>query len=200
MLATANTFGSSLAAARFLSTQGGEGIAIYYVVFALVSIPAWAVYARLIDRGSRVVLLQRFMVAVIVATALLILASGFGGTAADYSLYTGISVLESAALQRLSSGADRLSDRARNDALFDAYLRRHVRGRHGGRQPGRLAGRFRIALLAALRHAADTVPLPHASDLALSPLETRRRKGSARRRPEYWKTFAASAASCEDFR
>ena len=95
LLATANTFGSSLAAARFLSTQGGEGIAIYYVVFALVSIPAWVVYARLIDSGSRVVLLQRFMVTVVVVTALLILASGFGGTVADYSLYTGISVLES---------------------------------------------------------------------------------------------------------
>lgn len=95
LLATANTFGSSLAAARFLSTQGGEGIAIYYIVFALVSIPAWAVYARMIDSGSRVVLLQRFMAAVIATTALLILASGFGGTAADYSLYTGISVLES---------------------------------------------------------------------------------------------------------
>ncbi len=95
LLATANTFGSSLAAARFLSTQGGEGIAIYYIVFALVSIPAWAVYARMIDRGSRVVLLQRFMATVIVTTSLLILASGFGGTAADYSLYAGISVLES---------------------------------------------------------------------------------------------------------
>ena len=95
LLATANTFGSSLAAARFLSTQGGEGIAIYYIVFAVVSVPAWAVYARMIDRGSRVVLLQRFMVAVIATTALLILASGFGGTAADYSLYAGISVLES---------------------------------------------------------------------------------------------------------
>ena len=95
LLATANTFGSSLAAARFLSTQGGEGIAIYYIVFALVSIPAWAVYARMIDRGSRVVLLQRFMATVIATTSLLILASGFGGTAADYSLYAGISVLES---------------------------------------------------------------------------------------------------------
>jgi hypothetical protein len=63
-------------------------------VFALVSIPAWAVYARLIDAGSRVVLLRRFMVTVILATALLIFASGFGGTAADYALYTGISVLE----------------------------------------------------------------------------------------------------------
>ena len=94
LLATANTFGSSLAAARFLSTQGGEGIATYYIVFALVSIPAWAVYARLIDAGSRVVLLRRFMVTVILATALLIFASGFGGTAADYALYTGISVLE----------------------------------------------------------------------------------------------------------
>ena len=94
ILATANTFGSSLAAARFLSTQGGEGIAIYYIVFAFVSIPAWAAYARLIDSGSRVVLLQRFMAAVMLATTLLILASGFGGTVADYSLYTGISVLE----------------------------------------------------------------------------------------------------------
>ena len=94
LLAAANTFGSSLAAARFLSTQGGEGIAIYYIVFALVSIPAWAVYARLIDAGSRVVLLRRFMAAVIAATALLIFASGVGGTAADYALYTGISVLE----------------------------------------------------------------------------------------------------------
>ena len=52
ILATANTFGSSLAAARFLSTQGGEGIAIYYIVFAFVSIPAWAAYARLIDSGT----------------------------------------------------------------------------------------------------------------------------------------------------
>ncbi len=95
LLAVANTFGSSLAAARFLSTQGGEGIAIYYVVFALVSIPAWAIYARLIDSGSRVVLLQRFLGAVIGATALLILASGLGGAVADYSLYAGISVMES---------------------------------------------------------------------------------------------------------
>ena len=118
LLATANTFGSSLAAARFLSTQGGEGIAIYYIVFALVSKSAWAVYARMIDSGSRVVLLQRFMVTVIATTALLILASGFGGTAADYALYTGIERFEILALQRLSSGADRLSDCARNDALF----------------------------------------------------------------------------------
>src|SRR5690606_25579656 len=90
LLATANTFGSSLAAARFLSTQGGEGIAIYYIVFALVSVPAWVVYARMIDRGSRVVLLQRFMGAVIATTAMLIIASGIGGTVADYSLYAGI--------------------------------------------------------------------------------------------------------------
>lgn len=94
LLATANTFGSSLAAARFLSSQGGEGIAIYYVVFAVISLPVWVVYTRLIDRGSRVILLQRFMGGVIATTTLLIIASGIGGAVADYSLYAGISVLE----------------------------------------------------------------------------------------------------------
>ena len=84
------------------------------------------------------------------------------------------------ALQRLSSGADRLSDRARNDALFDACRCRAVGRGNGGRQPRRLARGFHFALLAALRHAADTVPLPRAFGLALSPLEARRRKGGAR--------------------
>ena len=94
LIATANIFGSSLAAARFLSTQGGQGIATYYIVFALISIPAWAIYARFIDRGSRAALLQRYLIVMTALTTLLIAASGLGGLVADYALYVGISVLE----------------------------------------------------------------------------------------------------------
>jgi Cyclic nucleotide-binding domain/HEAT repeats len=94
LIATANIFGSSLAAARFLSTQGGQGIATYYIVFALISVPAWAIYARFIDRGSRAVLLQRYLMVMTALTTLLIAASGFGGLVTDYALYVGISVLE----------------------------------------------------------------------------------------------------------
>jgi len=94
LIATANTFGSSLAAAQFLSSQGGQGIATYYIVFALVSIPAWAIYSRFIDRGSRAALLQRYLLVMALATALLIAISYQGGVIAVYALYVGISMLE----------------------------------------------------------------------------------------------------------
>ncbi|MFO1120900.1 MAG: cyclic nucleotide-binding domain-containing protein [Hyphomicrobiales bacterium] len=94
LIATANTFGSSLAAARFLAGQGGQGISTYYVVFALLSVPAWLAYSQFIDRGNRAVLLQRYMAAMAAATALLTAASMAGGAVADYALYAGISVLE----------------------------------------------------------------------------------------------------------
>ncbi|MCA3575463.1 MAG: MFS transporter, partial [Aestuariivirga sp.] len=86
--------GSSLAAGRFLSTQGGEAMSAYYVVFALLSIPAWLVYSRFIDRHSRAVLLQIYLAAMAGMTALLIAVSMLGGSIADFALYGGISVLE----------------------------------------------------------------------------------------------------------
>jgi hypothetical protein len=94
LIATANTFGSSLAAGRFLSTQGGEGISTYYMVFALISVPAWLVYSRFVDRGNRAQLLQIFLAVMSGMTALLIAVSMLGGSIADYALYGGISVLE----------------------------------------------------------------------------------------------------------
>lgn len=94
LIAAANIFGSSLAAARFLSAQGGGAIASYYVVFALISIPAWLVYSRLIDRHNRARLLQIYLATMSVLTLLLAAFSMSGGSVADYALYGGISVLE----------------------------------------------------------------------------------------------------------
>ena len=94
LIAAVNIFGSSLAAGRFLSTQGGEAMSTYYVVFALLSVPAWLVYSRFIDRHSRAVLLQIYLAAMAGMTALLIAVSMLGGSIADFALYGGISVLE----------------------------------------------------------------------------------------------------------
>jgi HEAT repeat protein len=94
LIAAANIFGSSLAAGRFLSTQGGEAMSQYYVVFALLSVPAWFFYSRFIDRKSRAVLLQIYLAAMAGMTALLIAVSMLGGVIADFALYGGISVLE----------------------------------------------------------------------------------------------------------
>jgi HEAT repeat protein/MFS family permease len=99
LLATANTYGSTLAASLFLSRAGADAIPAYYILYAVVSIPASVVFARLIDRWPR----PQFFSGILVVGAVLALGaaalaaqSGAGaqGLAVLFALYAAISVFE----------------------------------------------------------------------------------------------------------
>ncbi len=94
VLAAANTYGSTLAAALFLNRAGADAIPIYYVVYAAVSIPLSIVFTRLIDRWPRSVLFTGFL-----AGGAAVMAAAAGAAHTDslvllYALYIVISVFE----------------------------------------------------------------------------------------------------------
>ncbi len=94
LLATANTFGSTVAASLFLSRVGVEGIPLYYILFALLSIPVTVGFARVIDRWHRRRLFAGMLLAGIALSALLALLGELGGRPGYYVLYLVISVFE----------------------------------------------------------------------------------------------------------
>jgi hypothetical protein len=93
LLATANTFASTLAATQFLSVVGAEGLPLYYVFFAVVSIPVSIVLARAIDRVPRIPLLIA-LAAVVGTAALAGSLAAEGGEAGTKAVYLGVAVFE----------------------------------------------------------------------------------------------------------
>ncbi|MCA0199738.1 MAG: MFS transporter [Proteobacteria bacterium] len=94
VLATANTYGSTLAAALFLNRAGADAIPVYYVVYAVISIPISIAFTRLIDRWSRAALFTTFLGG---GAAVMVLAAAAAHTeslALIYGLYIVISVFE----------------------------------------------------------------------------------------------------------
>ena len=93
LLATQNTYASTLAASLFLSRLGAEAMPIYYVLFALVSIPCSTVISTVIDRFPRPVILK-FMLGLFVAITVTMSALLGLGEQWFYVVYLGISVCE----------------------------------------------------------------------------------------------------------
>src|SRR5690349_18842951 len=93
-LATANTYGSTLAAALFLNRAGADAIPLYYVLYAVLSTPLAVVFSQIIDRYSRNTLFTALMIGGAVVTAATPLAAHSGSTPLLYMLYTVISVFE----------------------------------------------------------------------------------------------------------
>lgn len=93
-LATANTYGSTLAAALFLNRAGATGIPLYYVLYAALSIPLSVAFSRIIDRWPRPVLFLALLGAgAVILTAAAPLARG-DSPALFYALYILVSVFE----------------------------------------------------------------------------------------------------------
>jgi MFS family permease len=93
LLATQNTYASTLAASLFLSHVGASAIPLYYILFAAASIPCSAFLSRVIDRVPRQVLLK-YMLGIFVAISLAM--SGLLGLGDHwyYVVYIGISICE----------------------------------------------------------------------------------------------------------
>ncbi|MGE3332591.1 MAG: MFS transporter [Rhodospirillaceae bacterium] len=94
VLATANTYGSTLAAALFLNRAGADAIPVYYVVYAIISIPISIAFTRLIDRWSRSALFTA-----VIGGGAVVMAGAAAAAHADslpllYGLYIVISVFE----------------------------------------------------------------------------------------------------------
>lgn len=94
VLATANTYGSTLAAALFLNRAGADAIPVYYVVYAVISIPISIVFTRVIDRWPRPVLFTAFIGGGAGVMALAAAAAHVDSLALVYALYIVISVFE----------------------------------------------------------------------------------------------------------
>jgi len=94
VLATANTYGSTLAAALFLNRAGADAIPVYYVVYAVISIPISIAFTRLIDRWSRAGLFMAFIAGGAAVTALAAAAAHTDSLPLIYALYIVISVFE----------------------------------------------------------------------------------------------------------
>lgn len=94
VLATANTYGSTLAAALFLNRAGADAIPIYYVVYAVISIPISIAFTRIIDRWPRAQVFTAFIGGGAVLMGLAAAAAHSESMAPIYALYIAISVFE----------------------------------------------------------------------------------------------------------
>jgi HEAT repeat protein len=94
LLACGNTYGSTLAAAQFLNVAGSEGLPLYYLLFAAISIPVSLKLAHAIDRypHHKVLLVLIVATAAVGTTAAVLAAGDREGTV--FAIYLGISVLE----------------------------------------------------------------------------------------------------------
>lgn len=93
-LATANTYGSTLAAALFLNRAGSNAIPLYYVLYAVLSIPVAIVFSQIIDRHPRNALFTALMVGGAILTAAVAPAAHTESKTLLYTLYIVISVFE----------------------------------------------------------------------------------------------------------
>src|SRR4051812_48328717 len=93
-LATANTYGSTLAAALFLNRAGASAIPLYYVLYAALSIPLSVGFSQIIDRWPRSLLFTVLLGAgAVILTAAAPLARG-ESPVLFYALYIVVSVFE----------------------------------------------------------------------------------------------------------
>lgn len=86
-------FGSTMAAAAFLSNAGSSALPVYYILFAALSIPVSILFSGVIDRWPRRTLMAAlfltYMVGAIAASAL-----SNGAAVGSYVLYVFVSVCE----------------------------------------------------------------------------------------------------------
>jgi HEAT repeat protein/MFS family permease len=93
-LATANTYGSTLAAALFLNRAGADAIPLYYILYAALSIPVAMVFSQVIDRFPRAAVFSALLIGGAVLTAAVAPAARSETKALFYALYIVISVFE----------------------------------------------------------------------------------------------------------
>lgn len=93
LLATQNTYASTLAASLFLSQVGAAAIPIYYILFAVVSIPCSILLSVVIDRFPRHAILKS-MLGIFVVVSLTMSALLGLGNRWYYVVYLGIAVCE----------------------------------------------------------------------------------------------------------
>ncbi len=93
LLAAQNSYASTLAASLFLSRLGAEAIPLYYILFAIVSIPTSTIVSRVIDRFPRH-LIFKAMLGVFVLTSLAMSALLGLSDSWYYVVYLAISVCE----------------------------------------------------------------------------------------------------------
>jgi Cyclic nucleotide-binding domain/Major Facilitator Superfamily len=93
LLAAQNSYASTFAASLFLSKVGAEAIPLYYVLFAIVSIPTSTIVSRVIDRFPRH-LIFKCMLGIFVAISLAMSTLLDLGSGWYYVVYVGISVCE----------------------------------------------------------------------------------------------------------
>ncbi len=94
LLATANTYGATLAASLFLSRASARAIPLYYILYALLSIPVSLIFTQVIDRWRRQIvfgalLLTNAGLAIVVARV-----ADTDFTAAFYGLFIAITIFE----------------------------------------------------------------------------------------------------------
>ena len=92
-LSTANTYASTLAASLFLARAGTDALPIYYMFFAVLSIPLSLGFSVVIDRWARARTLKAMLTGFAAVSAGLGLAAGTDESSL-YALYLGISVCE----------------------------------------------------------------------------------------------------------
>jgi HEAT repeat protein len=94
VLATANTYGSTLAAALFLNRAGATAIPLYYVLYAAVSIPVSVAFTQVIDRWPRAVVFTALLGGGALLTAAIAPIAGSESKFLFFALYVVISVFE----------------------------------------------------------------------------------------------------------
>ena len=93
LLATQNTYASTLAASLFLSHVGATAIPLYYILFAAVSIPCSTFLSSVIDRFPRHILFK-YMLGIFVVISIAMAGLLGLGDRWYYVVYLGISICE----------------------------------------------------------------------------------------------------------
>ena len=94
LVAMCAAFGSTMAATLFLANAGAAEIPVYYVLFAIVSIPLSVLFSGVIDRWPRRVTLAFVLVFYMIAAALDVAVRRRRRAIGYYALYVVISVFE----------------------------------------------------------------------------------------------------------
>ena len=93
LLATANTYASTMAASLFLARAGADALPVYYLFFAALSIPLSLLFSAVIDRWPRSCTLKGMLLIFATVSAVLAL-SAERGEVGLYALYLGIGICE----------------------------------------------------------------------------------------------------------
>ena len=94
LLATANTYGATLAASLFLSHVGARAIPLYYVLYAALSIPVSLAFTLVIDRWRRPIVFGALLLTNAGITIVISRIAGTDFTPAFYGLFLAITIFE----------------------------------------------------------------------------------------------------------